>query len=138
MPAHTGENHAVLRLLNDEMSRLVAVTRKYGYPWTDGISPVSSSLFLAEDAVATHQIKNEADLPKLTRLVQARKGRLFKNMDHVTFLDGYHPFMHSPDLVDELAPSDKPRRIFAWLLTDLLSPENGENVSRLSGAAPFK
>jgi hypothetical protein len=50
----------------------------------------------------------------------AGKARLFANIDHVTFLDGYRPIGSPKNLVDQLAPTEKPRPIFEWLLGDIL------------------
>jgi hypothetical protein len=149
IPAHLGNEHAALRLLNYEIA-FIDQRQKHKYSsfsYNDGIAPVSSTLSLApsemqisgdeahmlnsiEDQtkkVAFSPDKNEdvdalKDPPEELKLKStASKARLFADIDHISFLDGYKPIASPKNLVDQLSPTEKPRPIFDWLLSDILN-----------------
>jgi hypothetical protein len=151
LPAHLGDEHAALRLLNYEIAFVDQRQKKEhsSYFYNDGVAPVSSSLSLASaevraaDSDASHTLKSEAEVKienvafdpskedkssaqkdpppqKLAFKSTAGKARLFANIDHVTFLDGYRPIASPKNLTDQLSPNEKPRPIFGWLLSDML------------------
>lgn len=122
LPAHFGGNHAVLRMLNEAISNLSLRNEtggKCGYLLNDGICPIASSLFLDLDCSPQHANLNDKQITKLRQSLQARKGRLFEGIDHVSFLDGHAP-RRSFLIVDKLSLTEKPRSIFDWLLYDLM------------------
>ncbi|MBY0358066.1 MAG: hypothetical protein K2W82_08705 [Candidatus Obscuribacterales bacterium] len=132
LPYHLGFEHSVLRALNYEMGRMV-VADKSGqkpillgsdrYGLNDGITPVVSALFLPSQVLADSPIADERDMSTIRKNVDVRKGRVFRQIDHITFVDGYRPRRYSKELKDELAPELGTKTIFNWMLTDLLEKE---------------
>jgi hypothetical protein len=49
---------------------------------------------------------------------------VFRQIDHITFVDGYRPHGYSDELRDELAPELGSRTIFDWMLVDLMDKES--------------
>jgi hypothetical protein len=147
VPEHVGREHSVLRSLNFQIA--AAQPRKspvgteydgkkpmYPYGMNDGISPLSSSLFLPESALAKEDLISPGDLSKLKERLDVGKARVFRDIDHLTFIDGYHPIGSPAKLQDELSPSESPRPIFHWILTDLLEgrdkPAMAESASSVT------
>lgn len=121
VPAHAKNNHAVLRLLHDELSNvMLACSGQRGY-LNDGITPVSSSLYLPPQVMANISVRRPEDLEKLRSRLNVHKARCFENVDHLTFVEGYRPFGSSTNIVDGLSPHEQPRSMFAWLRDDLMS-----------------
>ncbi len=121
--AHFGFEHPALRLLNHLIAETIPGSANGSdiiYPLNDGISPISSSLLLQNNFIAHSPLRNEEDIPNIRSHTNAMKARLFDNIDHVTFIDGYRPLGASTNVVDELSQTEKPRPIFAWILKDLL------------------
>lgn len=123
LPAHLGEEHAALRFLNHIIAG--AIPGESGrseiiYPFNDGISPISSSLLLSDDFVAQDKVLVEEDLYNLGSHSNAKKSRLFDNIDHLTFIESRRPKGSSVDVTDVLSPTEKPRPMFAWIVNDLL------------------
>lgn len=132
VPYHLGFEHPVLRALNYEMGRMVVAgngpkqaiqmgSARYGL--NDGITPLVSALFLPSSELAKIPISGEQDLSHIRRATDVRKARAFREIDHITFIDGYRPRGYSKELRDELAPAEPERNIFEWMLTDLLGDE---------------
>lgn len=123
IPAFFGREHSMLRLINHEMADSVSKNsiRDINYAFSDGIGPVTSLLSVSESVpAAEYNLNNQADVEALKSRINVGKARLFANIDHVTFLDGRGPFGHRINLTDKFSPSETPRPIFAWLLSDLL------------------
>ncbi len=130
VPFHMAFEHPVLRALNYEMGMLVVggrsgkpVVGSSRYSLNDGITPLVSALFLPTKVLADHPINREPDIKTIRGSIDIKRARAFRQVDHVTFIDGYRPDKLTPDLRDELAPEQPARNIFQWMLTDLLNRE---------------
>jgi hypothetical protein len=143
LPAHLAREHAVLNLLNSEIGSVVsskeAIARagtRFPYQLNDGIAPVASALFLPDNALQSKAIAKERDLPTIKAAADVRIARVFRNADHLTFIDGFRP-MHTKSLLrDELNPESGTRNIFDWMLTDLLQTrEPAEDLAAASKAS---
>lgn len=119
VPEHFGREHPVLRALNQHIARAITVSDKYAYGMNDGIAPVTSSLFLPNAALQKLSI-SDGNLANLVEVLDVKRARLFRNIDHLTFIDDYHPFGAASLLKDELAPTAGTRSIFDWIKSDLL------------------
>jgi hypothetical protein len=130
-PAHLGREHAALGLINKDMSgvQTTAVVReKAGSPFiyvlNDGITPLTSSIFMPRETALGHYLARENDLEKLRDKLDVGQARVFKNIDHLSFI-GSEPRtkipapLHEP-LKDYLNPQETPREMFAWILNDVL------------------
>lgn len=132
VPYHMGFEHPVLRALNYEMGRMVvagengkgAIVGSSRYSLNDGITPLVSALFLSSDTLAQHPISREPTLSTIRRNIDISKARVFRQIDHITFVDGYRPHGFSKSLRDELAPELGERTIFDWMLVDLMDKES--------------
>lgn len=133
VPFHFGREHPVLRVLNREISWVPPSingtttgkqsSRKIMYGLNDGITPVSSALFLPAKTFNDDFCLSESDVSALANFVDVRKARVFRNIDHLTYIDGYRPRRASRFLRDELHPRDGERLIFDWILADLLNKD---------------
>jgi hypothetical protein len=137
--AQLGREQAALMVLNREISRVdtgpAGAKLSDGvhvYALNDGITPVSSALYLSPEALKTHMLLHESDIQKLSPAIDVRRARVFRNISHVTFVDGTPPHRGSKLVRDELRPDEQPQLIFDWMLADLLQPEGG------AGAIPSK
>lgn len=140
VPFHFGREHPVLRVLNREISWVppnadVAgdpqlTSRKIVYGLNDGITPVASALFLPAATFTDNFVLSESDIGALAKFVDVRKARVFRNIDHLTYIDGYRPRHASRLLRDELNPGDGNRTIFDWMLADLMNPDFASPVAR--------
>lgn len=131
-PAHLAREHPVLKMLNKEITTVVcskdAVNRagtRFVYGLNDGITPLQSALFLPNSALATLALSKETDLNSVKSITDVGKARVFKNIDHLTFIDGYHPLGASTKLRDELNPSEGAQHIFQWIADDLIDSVDG-------------
>ncbi|HEY9788006.1 MAG TPA: hypothetical protein V6D17_21640 [Candidatus Obscuribacterales bacterium] len=137
-PAHMAREHPVLKMLNKEIATVVcnreAMARagtKFVYGLNDGITPLQSALFLPQTALKSIALSRESDVGKLRTLTDVRRARVFKNIDHLTYIDGYHPLAKSAELKDELNPEAGTRHIFDWIAMDLLNmDEDASQVAR--------
>lgn len=124
LPEHLGREHSVLRNLNLQIARAIPAGKTGGktlvYGLNDGITPLSSSLFLPNSALALRPIVTAEDLSAVKPTIDVRKARVFRNIDHVSFIDEYLPRGRSEDLHDELSPNERARPIFAWILSDIV------------------
>lgn len=129
LPEHLGREHPVLRALNQHIARAITNSNsttnthgpRYTYGLNDGIAPVSSSLYLPSAAMAGLAV-TQANVPSLKGMLDVKRARLFKNIDHLTFIDDYHPLGAAEALKDELEPELAARSIFDWIKSDLLAP----------------
>lgn len=133
IPANAAREHPVLRLLNNEISKVHAKTEnseklsRRQYILNDGITPVSSAIFLSNQALKSLSPIDESKFNQLRRAIDVRRARIFRNIDHVTFLDGYTPAFQEPTVKDELSPEEGKKTVFQWLAQDLLNPNSGFN-----------
>lgn len=132
VPFHFGREHPVLRVLNREISwvppsvegaKSKQASRKIMYGLNDGITPVASALFLPAKTFNDEFCLSESDVLTLSQFVDVRKARVFRNIDHLTYIDGYRPRRASRFLRDELHPRDGERAIFDWILSDVLDKD---------------
>jgi len=130
-PAHFGREHAALGLINHDMCCVQTtkdVAKKAGdqyiYVLNDGITPVTSAIFLPEDVARENYLAKESDIEKLRTKLDVGQARVFRNVDHLGFI-GSDPTTkvlvtpHTP-LVDQLNPNEPSREMFDWILSDVL------------------
>lgn len=123
LPMHFGIEHPALRYLNQLVAEVIPRTTHSGnilYPFNDGISPISSSLLLSDDFVAHTSFRNREDFDNIQSHSNAKKSRLFDNIDHLSFIEGRSPGGSMLNVSDVLSLTEKPRPMFAWILNDLL------------------
>ena len=70
----------------------------------------------------------ETDFEKVRDKVNVGKARVFRNVDHLTFIDGIRPLNPiisavSSQFKDELNPQDGQKDIFDWILSDLVNSD---------------
>jgi len=124
-----GREHAALKLLNQEMSTmavnpnasLVGPPSRQTFDLNDGITPLSSAMFLPPEVMKECPILHEEDLPRLRSATDVHLARVFRGIDHVTYLDGRPPHRGSPNLCDQLHPEQGQRPIIDWMLVDLMN-----------------
>jgi hypothetical protein len=63
---------------------------------------------------------DEAAIDDMRTHSNARRARLFDNIDHLTFIEAHRPIGSSNDVADMFSKDEKPRPMFAWILKDLL------------------
>ena len=127
VPGFLGRQHPMLRYLNREIARVpVKDEAKGDYAFNDGIVPISSSLSLSASGPADADLKSAESFEQLKSKIGVQRARLFPNIDHVTFLYGTGPAGRNADIPDKLSPEEKPRPIFAWMLSDLLDATDGQ------------
>ncbi len=145
LPAHLAREHAVLKMLNCVIGSVVSsktaiseAKTPFIYQLNDGITPVTSALFLPEDAFKRAALANESDFPALKELTDVRVARVFRNIDHLSFIDGVRPAHGSELLKDELNPEVSSKRMFQWMLNDILGFNNASvvNAASASSATP--
>ncbi len=100
---------------------------QFVYQLNDGITPVSSAVFLPPDACANSALVSETELPKLKSATDVYLARVFRNIDHLTFIDGYRPLNASTEIRDEMDPNAGQKHIFDWMLSDLLQFDQTSN-----------
>ena len=133
IPAHLGREHPVLRLLNREIGSIRptdAVRQKEGtkfiYQLNDGIAPVSSALFLPGNG-ETPTLVREKDLAGMKKVADVRLARVFRNIDHLSFIDGFRPFGAPSKYHDQLDLQAGSKSLFGWMLSDLNDACNSSN-----------
>jgi hypothetical protein len=132
-PAHLAREHPVLKMLNRDIA-CVDVTSNWKsiasppflYALNDGITPLSSALFLPEDTLKSVPLVSLSAVGKLRGKTDVKLARAFKDADHLTFIDGSRPVSLSSKMQDELRPEEGEKDVFAWMLQDVL------NIDRLN------
>lgn len=133
-PAHLAREHPVLKMLNRDIA-CVQVTKEWKeqakppflYALNDGITPLSSALFLPAETLKALPLVSFDSVKKLRGRTDVKLARAFRNIDHLTYIDRYRPFSLLADKVhDELRPEEGAKDIFDWMLGDIL------NVDRLN------
>ena len=131
LPAHFAREHAVLKMLNSVIGSVVVAKpaiseakTPFLYQLNDGITPVNSAIFLPDEALKKTALSNESSLANLKALTDVRQARVFRNIDHLTFIDGFRPIHASPLLRDELNPEIATKNIFSWMLGDILDAKD--------------
>lgn len=125
--AQFGAENAALLVLNREISKIDAgpsgaELRKgeHIYALNDGITLVSSALYLPRRVCQTHLLLRESDLQAIAPLVDVGKARVFRNIDHISFVEGHPPHYGSRFVRDSLHPDEGAHEIFDWMLADVL------------------
>jgi hypothetical protein len=145
VPAHLAREHPVLKMLNHTIATVVTspeasnrAKTPFVYGLNDGITPVSSALFLPSATCATLPVSKESDLSKLRNVVDVGTARVFRNIDHLSFIDGYNPLVKviSLPLRDELNPQAGSRDIFSWIINDINQSFEASNNSA-KGSSPL-
>lgn len=127
-PAHLAREHPVLRVLNRDIASIhVSQSKKaagktpFLYALNDGITPVSSALFLASGKDSESILTSEKQIPEIKSLVDVKLGRVFSNIDHLTFIDDFRPLRISERVKDALDPENPGKSMFNWILDDVIS-----------------
>ncbi|MCC7530336.1 MAG: hypothetical protein IT342_17560 [Candidatus Melainabacteria bacterium] len=143
VPCHFAAEHPVLKMLNREITTVVCspsatekAKTKYVYGLNDGITPLQSALCLPNSIVSSVPLSKEADIQAIKPLTDVRTARVFRNIDHLTFIDGYKPLRGTHNLKDQLNPSEGPHKIFDWIALDL--KRSLEDQSKLATGAGSK
>lgn len=133
LPTIISDKHRLLRIINSESSRMVCKQepgsqRYYAYAMNDGVTPIISALFLPNSYCQDHHFTDEDSLKYLPAALDVSKARVFRDVDHISFVDGVHPFFKSGLVEDKLHPNEAKRTIFDWILSDLMekAPHAGE------------
>lgn len=129
LPAHLAREHPVLEMLNRDIASTYvndvwqkkAQKSPFIYALNDGITPVSSALFLPREFLVETPMANTTDIEKVKGNTDVRLARVFKNIDHLTYIDGFRPFGASEKIRDDLNPSEGEKEIFQWMLEDILN-----------------
>lgn len=126
VPSHFAAEHPVLKMLNREITTVVCspsatekAKTKYVYGLNDGITPLQSALCLPNSVVGSVPLSKESDVPKIKDVADVRTARVFRNIDHLTFIDGYKPLRGTHNLKDQLNPTEGTHTIFDWIALDL-------------------
>jgi hypothetical protein len=151
-PAHFGREHAALGLINHDMCCVRTtkeVAQKAGQPFiyilNDGIAPLTSAIFMPGTVAREQYLAHESDIIKLKDKLDVGQARVFRNVDHLTFI-GSAPktrveVLHTP-LKDELHPEDPAKDMFDWILADVLNSDQvtGQLAKNSGGihAAPIQ
>jgi len=134
-PAHCAREHPVLDMLNRDIANVQvpkSVAKIAGTPFAyvlnDGITPISSAIFLPPDIAKQNYMARESDIEKLNGKLDVGLARVFRNVDHLTFIDGVRPVnpiqaAYKTAVKDELNPKEAPREIFDWMLSDILASD---------------
>ncbi|MDX2108246.1 MAG: hypothetical protein SFY67_17760 [Candidatus Melainabacteria bacterium] len=143
MPAHLAREHPALGLLNRDIAAVQinpdlkhSAKTPFFYALNDGITPISSALFLPESTMRSIYIVDEKNVAALIGKTDVKRARAFRNIDHLTFIDAKRPLGLTPKLKDELNPDSQEKHIFDWIRMDLLhegagSPEGSQIVQKL-------
>jgi pimeloyl-ACP methyl ester carboxylesterase len=144
--AQIGEENAALLVLNREISKIDTGPGgeelgrgAHVYALNDGITPISSALYLPEKVCRTHLLLRETDLQGIAPLIDVASARAFRNIDHVTFIEGKPPH-HGKLVRDSLHPEQGMHEIFDWMLAEVLQcnvndVEHSAEVKVLPGGA---
>ena len=133
IPEHLAREHPVLRVLNRQIAAAIIKEPRdnsFIYALNDGITPLTSALFLPNNVLSSGVIAHHPHVLELKKHVDVGKARVFANIDHLSFIDNYRPFLYSHLLRDELAPEEGKKTVFAWIHDDLM--QDNVNMARNS------
>jgi hypothetical protein len=141
IPSHMGKEHPVLKMLNRHIATVVAnkqasthAKTKFVYGLNDGIAPLSSALFIASKYTYEQPVAQECDIAKIKDVIDVRTARVFRNIDHLSFIDNNRRvFATNSTVHDELNRGAGRRDIFNWMLLDISQCQDGD--SRLAKEA---
>lgn len=134
VPSHFALEHPVLRMLNREITTVVCnpsatekAKTKFVYGLNDGITPLQSALCLPNSVIGSVPLSKESDVAQIKAHTDVRTARVFRNIDHLTFIDGYKPLRGTKHLKDQLNPTEGTRSIFEWISLDLKRSLDDQN-----------
>ncbi len=133
-----GREQAALLVLNRQISNIdagpngevLAEKGEHVYALNDGITPVSSAIYLPAPVCQKHLLLRESDLQAIAPFVDVKKARVFRNLDHLSFVNEKAPHHAARHVRDSLHPEEGMHDIFEWMLAELLQC----NVNDLSAA----
>jgi PGAP1-like protein len=124
----------ILHRFNWELSRVICKSdgtssMSHPYALNDGVAPITSALLLHGSASENgSRFADESSIEQLRSEIDVGSARLFRGIDHLTFVDGSRP-LFSPKLIkDQLNPSESGRSIFDWVKLDLMNSVKTENA----------
>jgi len=132
VPSHLAREHPVLKLLNRDIAS-VEVNHEwkqvakppYLFALNDGITPLSSALFLPPETLKTVPLISHEAVRKLRDRTDVKLARAFKDVDHLTYIDGARPSrLLSRKCSDEMRPEQGEKDIFAWMLGDIMNADS--------------
>lgn len=90
--------------------------------YNDGISPISSTLWLGRYTPTFSQEENPGNRLwlALKKLKESRNARLFSGLDHRDWMDG-RTRMRTREVRDLLHPEESPKTAFDWFMFDLMT-----------------
>lgn len=131
LPSHLAREHPVLKLLNRDIASVQVnkewkqrVSSPFLFALNDGITPLSSALFLPGEALQAVPLISYDAVKKLRDRTDVKLARAFRDVDHLTYIDGTRPFTLSRKVQDELRPEDGEKDIFSWMLGDIINIES--------------
>lgn len=120
------EAYNALSVLDDEdMQALAEHAFDYGLmAYNDGISPISSSLWLGRFTEDLNAINDTSERvwEALKSLRGTGRARLFYGLDHSNWMDG-RTRLRSSEIADLLNPDEPNRTMYDWLVYDLMKEE---------------
>jgi len=138
--AQLGKEQAALMVLNRQISKVDAGpgagllgAGAHVYALNDGITPVSSATYLSPRVCRTLLLLHETDVPRLKGFIDVKKARVFRNIDHVTFVEGKPPHGGSRKVLDQLHADEEPREIFDWMLAELMEAASEKSLGADGG-----
>lgn len=144
LPVQLGREHPALRMLNMEMSNLAinpdaalyGPPSPHSYVLNDGITPISSSLFLPPELIRENPMLLEYELKSIRDASDVHLVRVFRDMDHISFLDGKPPrHFGRQEVSDQVHPEDGRQRLFQWIAHDLLQyVPDGKSAQSVPGS----
>ncbi len=129
LPAHIAREHPVLKLLNRDIASVQVnktwkdkVNPPFLFALNDGITPLSSSLFLSAETLNAVPLISFDSVKKLRDRTDVKLARAFKDVDHLTYIDGARPLVTAGRKIsDELRPEDGEKDIWSWMLGDIMN-----------------
>ena len=127
IPLLFGNTNSALKYLNSEMANVKVNNQasyingiKQSYALNDGITPVSSAIYISNDGLKNCPLINEKALLKLNPYIDVRIARVFKNVGHVSFLEG-NPIHGNKFVLDCLHKNQGHHTLFKWMQIDLMT-----------------
>ncbi len=138
LPAFFAREKAALKLINKTICEVETTPAsqklektKFIYQLNDGITPVTSALFIPETSILKYSLGKEADIQTLNQISDVRVARVFRNIDHLTFITGQSLIAPTNLLTDELHPKLGKQSIFDWMMLDLLHSSNEDQLAKI-------
>ena len=137
VPAFFAREKAALKLINKTISEIQSTKQcqklnntKFVYHLNDGITPIASAIFIPESAMLQYPLAKESDIPNMNKVTDVKVARVFRNIDHLTFITGQSLISPTNLLTDELHPKLGKQSIFDWMMMDLLHSSNETQLAK--------